>query len=88
MNTKTILIILSTVLITVFLMINNDAVEFDFLIVKIEISKLIVIGVCTLLGFILGILVAKPKKVAKTYDPQIEVVNKDALSEEDRDYIS
>ncbi len=88
MNTKTILIILSTILITVFLISNNDAVEFDFLIVKIEISKLIVIGVCTLLGFILGIMVARPKKITSTYNPQIEIVNKDALSEEDRDYIS
>lgn len=92
MSTKTIFIILFTVLITVFLMINTDAVEFDFIFVKKEISKLVVVGVFTFIGFILGYWAAKPKTVITSYDDRIEGQNSPnddkRLSDEDRDYIS
>lgn len=90
---KTIFIILFTVLITVFLMINTDAVEFNFIVGKGEVSKLVVIGVCTLTGFILGYLAGRPRVVVSTYDDKFDQEHpaeapKDGLSEEDREYIS
>ena len=93
MRTKTIFIILFTVLITVFLMINTDAVEFNFIFAKGEVSKLLIIGICTFIGFILGYWVGRPKTVISTYDDKFEnekapIETKGALSDEDRDYIS
>lgn len=97
MRTKTLLIIIFTVLITVFLMMNTDAVEFDFLFGKGKISKLVVVGVCTFVGFILGYIAGRPKTVISTYDHRTDnesettiapLPKTDGLSEEDRDYIS
>ena len=97
MRTKTLLIIIFTVLITVFLMMNADAVEFDFLFGKGKISKLVVVGVCTFVGFILGYIAGRPKTVISTYDHRGDYESEttiaplpktNALSEEDRDYIS
>lgn len=92
MRIKTLLIIIFTVLITVFLMMNTDAVEFNFIFGKGEISKLVIVGACTLFGFILGYWVGRPRKVVTTYDSdqmngQLEKPG-DRLSEEDRDYIN
>jgi len=94
MRAKTIFIIIFTVLITVFLMMNTDAVEFDFIVSKGQISKLLVVGVCTFIGFILGYLAGRPRTVISTYDDRssnqenISSGPKDGLSEEDREYIS
>lgn len=95
MSTKTIFIIIFTALITVFLMINTDAVEFNFIFVKKEVSKLVIVGVFTFIGFILGYWAAKPKTVITSYDDRIEgenlptnSANDKRLSDEDRDYIS
>jgi len=98
MKTKTIFIIAFTALITIFLMINTDAVEFNFIFGKKEISKLLVVGVCTFFGFILGYWAAKPKTTVSSYDiddPQgtpedrrNELKRNNDLSDEDRDYIS
>lgn len=94
MKTKTIFVIAVTALLTVFLMVNREAVDFDFIFVdNVPISKLVVIGVCIVIGFILGFLVGRPKKTVSSYDPEIEkgytgAENKSTLSDEDRDYIS
>lgn len=92
MKTKTIFIIAFTAIITIFLMINTDAVEFNFIFVKKDISKLLVVGVCTFVGFILGYWAAKPKVTVSTYDKSDHSENqndpKNNLSDEDRDYIS
>lgn len=92
MRTKTIFIIIFTAIFTVFLMINTDKVEFDFIFVKKDISKLIVVGVFTLIGFILGYWAAKPKTVVSTYDKFDEnsenTDHRNTLSQEDKDYIS
>ncbi|MCD0489407.1 hypothetical protein LPB86_14285 [Pedobacter sp. MC2016-14] len=93
MRAKTIFTILFTVIITVFLMINTDAVEFNFIFGKAEVSKLLVIGICTFIGFILGYWVGRPRTVISTYDDKFEnektqAETKGVLSDEDRDYIS
>jgi uncharacterized integral membrane protein len=94
MSSKTIFIILATALLTIFLMVNNEPVDFNFIFVDaVPISKLIVIGVCVLIGFILGFIVGRPRKTLSSYDFEIERKNpaeddKNGLSDEDRDYIS
>lgn len=97
MRAKTIFIIVFTVLITIFLMMNTDKVKFDYIVGEGEISKLIVVGICTFIGFILGYWAGRPKTVVKTYDDKFDdhhIENKtpetpkDGLSEEDREYIS
>ena len=93
MKAKTIFIIIVTALLTTFLVVNRDAVSFDFIVVHdVEISKLIVIGVCVLIGFILGFIVGRPRKTLSSYDDEIErkahSTDKPTLSDEDRDYIS
>jgi putative membrane protein len=92
---KTILIVIFTILITVFLMMNTDAVEFNFIVTKGQISKLAVVGVCTFIGFILGYWAGRPRTVVSTYDDKFDhnqtpapAEPKDGLSEEDREYIS
>ena len=91
MTAKTFFIILFTVIITIFLVINTDAVEFNFIVAKANISKLLVIGVCTIIGFILGYIAAKPKRTLTSYDDHAEVIEakpQTGLSEEDKNYIS
>lgn len=90
MRTKTIFIILFTVLITIFLMINTDAVPFNFIFGTAQVSKLVIIGVCTLAGFIFGYIAGRPRTVVSSYDrpDDQQQPDKDELSEEDREYIS
>lgn len=93
MKAKTIFIIILTALLTIFLTVNSDAVDFNFLIGEpVAVSKLIVIGTCVLVGFIIGFVVGRPRKTVTSYDPEIEqanAINRNSnLSDEDRDYIS
>ena len=95
MSGKSIAIIILTALLTLFLTVNNDAVEFNFIIGQpVEVSKLIVIGVCILIGFILGFIAGRPRKTYSSYNEEIErdypqqQEKQSSLSDEDRDYIS
>ncbi len=94
MKAKTIFVIVITCLLTIFLMDNSDSVEFNFLIgAPVPVSKLLVIGVCIVIGFILGFIVGRPRKTVSSYDTEIEkgqpaAESKSSLSDEDRDYIS
>jgi len=92
MSAKTISIIILTALLTIFLMVNTEPVDFDFLVTTVPVSKLLVIGICIIIGFIIGFVVGRPRKTISSYDDEIErnqpVSNKKELSDEDRDYIS
>jgi uncharacterized integral membrane protein len=93
MSAKTIFIIILTALLTAFLFLNSDEVAFNFIVVDgVQVSKLLVIGVCVIIGFILGFVVGRPRKTVSSYDDEIgrnqPVSNKKELSDEDRDYIS
>jgi lipopolysaccharide assembly protein A len=92
MSAKTISIIILTALLTIFLMVNTEPVDFDFLVTTLPVSKLLVIGICIIIGFIIGFVVGRPRKTISSYDDGIErnqpVSNKKELSDEDRDYIS
>lgn len=92
MSGKTIFIIILTALLTIFLMVNTEPVDFDFLITTVAVSKLLVIGICIIIGFIIGFIVGRPRKTLSSYDDEIAKNhpngNKKELSDEDRDYIS
>jgi len=92
MSAKTISIIILTVLLTAFLMGNTDSVTFHFLWMVFDMSMLLAIGICVIIGFIIGFVVGRPRKTVSSYDDEIErnqpVSNKKELSDEDRDYIS
>nr|WP_199158429.1 lipopolysaccharide assembly protein LapA domain-containing protein [Pedobacter sp. ASV2] len=92
MSTKTIFIIILTALLTIFLMVNTDPVDFNFLVTTLAVSKLLVVGLCIVIGFIIGFIVGRPRKTLKNLDAEIEKHsiegNKKTLSDEDRDYIS
>jgi len=92
MSGKTIFIIILTALLTIFLMVNTEPVDFDFLVTTVAVSKLLVISVCIVIGFIIGFIAGRPRKTVSSYDDEIErnqaTGNKKELSDEDKDYIS
>jgi putative membrane protein len=88
MRGKTIFIILLTAIVTIFLVSNTDEVEFNFIFTMKDISKLVVIGVCTFIGFVLGYWTGKPRTAVSTYDVPADPTTKDSLSADDRNYIS
>jgi len=92
MRIKTMIIIFITVLLTVVIMQNTDDVPFKFLFAKFYISKLVLMLAVAFIGFIVGVLIARPGKpkyipgVVEDADPNKKQTN--TLSDEDRDYIS
>lgn len=103
MSFKTYLIIFLTVAITVIFMQNLEQVDFNILWMKFPISKLLMMLIVTVFGFILGLIVARPRR-KKLVDntagsipfeinqPEeseyLTTQEKNRLSDEDKDYIS
>jgi uncharacterized integral membrane protein len=85
-------IIFITILLTVVIMQNTDRVRFSFLFSDFMVSKLIVLLAVAIIGFIIGVLVGRPRRVKYMPEPDVEVdgVKKrpDTLSDDDRDYIN
>ena len=100
MSAKTIFIIAATVLVTVVLMQNQDEVLFKILWKEIYVSKLIMMLSLTFIGFLIGLIIGRPKNKATNKDVPLEInqtettvennysTNQQTLSDEDRDYIS
>ncbi len=92
MRIKTMVIILITVLFTIVLMQNTEPVTFTILFGTFRISKLAALAGFSVVAFILGVMVGRPKKV-KTLgggfnDGDYDGTKPNTLSDEDRDYIS
>ncbi len=83
MKAKTIVIIVVTILLTIVITQNTDAVSFKLLFWNLDISKLFLIPTLLLIGFLLGLLSRKSRERQET-----EQYDKPNLSDEDRDYIS
>jgi len=85
-------IIIITVLLTVVIMQNTDEVLFKFLFSKFYISKLVVMLIVAIIGFIIGVLIARPGKPkyipGQVEEPGNHKKTSDTLSDEDRDYIN
>ncbi|HEX7366080.1 MAG TPA: hypothetical protein VF273_03235 [Pelobium sp.] len=102
MSAKTYLIIFLTAAITIIFMQNLETVDFNILWMTFPVKKLVMMLVVTVFGFILGLVVARPRK-KKPVDnaagsipfeinqPQendyLATDEKSKLSDEDRDYI-
>ena len=92
MSGKTIFIIIASVLVTIVLMNNTEAIDF-WLFGVTKVPKLVILGTMFGLGFIIGIMAARPKKKQIIYkEPEFEVTEPEerpaGLSDEDRDYIN
>jgi uncharacterized integral membrane protein len=92
MRIKTMFIIFITVLLTVVIMQNTDRVRFSFLFAEFMVSKLVLLLVVAFVGFLIGVLVAKPRrtKYLPGQNAETDEVKKqpNTLSDEDRDYIN
>jgi uncharacterized integral membrane protein len=103
MSFKTYLIIFLTVAITIIFMQNLDPVGFKILWMEFTVSKLVMLLVVTVFGFILGLIVARPRRKRSAEsavssipfeinqpenDDYLENKPKSSLSDEDRDYLN
>jgi uncharacterized integral membrane protein len=103
MSFKTIIIIVLAVLITVIFMQNTDQVMFTLLWKEIYVSKLIMMLIVTVFGFIIGVIVARPRRKKKEVviesntpnqitntddESYVSMKKQNDLSDEDRDYIN
>jgi uncharacterized integral membrane protein len=92
MSFKTIVIVVLSILITVIFMQNTDEVMFTLLWKQIFVSKLLMMLIVTVFGFIIGVIIARPKKkkvteyvpLSTAKDVPLEINN----NQEDQDYIS
>jgi len=86
------IIVIIAVLLTVVIMQNTGPVYFNLLWATFHISKLVMLLLVAIVGFIIGVLVGRPGRPRYTpgHDDENEAVNKptSTLSDEDRDYIS
>ena len=62
MSFKTLVIVVLAVLITVIFMQNTDEVMFTVLWKQVFVSKVLMMLIVTVFGFIIGVIVARPKK--------------------------
>ena len=103
MSLKTYVIIFLSVAITVIFMQNLEPVAFKILWMEFTVSKLVMMLIVTVFGFILGLIVARPRKkklVESTVssipleinqpenDDYLETKPKSSLSDEDREYLN
>jgi uncharacterized integral membrane protein len=92
MRIQTIVIILVTFLLTIILMQNTGSVPFTLLFAHLYISKLVMLILVSVIAFVLGILVGRPKRVRRLGDDfpngDLEKEDPNTLSDEDKDYIS
>jgi hypothetical protein len=95
MTAKTIFIIIISVLATIILMKNTDEVDF-WLFGDTSLPKLAVLGVMFFAGAVLGYMLGRPRKKAVLEEGVAESgsrtlsneLDRDYLSDEDREYIS
>ena len=92
MRLKTIIVIVITILLTIVLMQNTEPVKFTLLFTTVYMPKLVLTTAFSVVAFILGVLVGRPKKAKYdigAYHDSIHKKNDDGtLSDEDRDYIN
>jgi uncharacterized integral membrane protein len=88
---KTIFLVTITVLVTIILMKNTDEVNF-WIFGDTRVPKLAILGIMFGLGFVVGIVIARPSKKKIFEEPEVRKdypdEGSDYLSDEDREYIS
>jgi uncharacterized integral membrane protein len=92
MRIKTIIIVLVTILLTVVLMENRGPVRFTFLFSDFYVSKLFMLALIAGIGFVLGYLVGRPKRIRRlggdATESGLEKGALNTLSDEDKEYIN
>jgi len=91
MRIGTIILVVITILLTIVLMQNTGQVRFTLLFTDVYVSKLLVLAGFSIIAFILGYIVGRPKRNRYNigaYHDEIHKDDPDTLSDEDRDYIS
>ncbi|MFD0792292.1 hypothetical protein ACFQZX_02255 [Mucilaginibacter litoreus] len=92
MSIKNIIALIIVVLLTVVIMQNTDQVKFTVLFSTMYISKVPMLTAVSVVAFILGVLVGRPKNkkynISEHYDDIHGKEDSNTLSDEDRDYIS
>lgn len=89
MKSKTLLIILLTVFITIILMQNTDEVNLKLLFWNLYLPKLVILTGTLFLGIIIGLVLAnRPARSVNNQYHENDQKPYDTLSPEDRDYIS
>ena len=83
MKIKTILTILLTAIITIALFQNSEPIFMKFLMFDFQISKLVLIGAVFLVGLIVGLLWAAPKKKVEPLEAEVS-----ELDEADKDWLN
>lgn len=83
MKIKTILTILLTAIITIALFQNSETIFMKFLFFDFQISKLVLIGGVFIVGLIVGLLWAAPKKKVES-----EEADASDLEESDKDWLN
>jgi uncharacterized integral membrane protein len=91
MRIKTMFLIVVTILLTIIIMQNTQDVTFGILFWDVRTSKLLVLAIMAVAGFIIGFMIGRPRTVK--FDEEHPSMNNpngkepDTLSDEDRDYI-
>lgn len=92
MRIKTIIIVVTAILLTIVLMQNTGPVRFTLFFTDVYVSKLVMLASVAVVAFILGVLVGRPKKAKYNIGAYHDSVNKKeddgTLSDEDREYIN
>lgn len=94
MSFRTTVAIIITVALTVIIMQNPEPVTLTILFVSVTVPKLVVLTSVSVGGFLLGVLVSRPKRKSYNSAPYPNDEDKDndkgssTLSDEDREYIS
>ena len=92
MKLKTIIALVIVVLLTVVIMQNTEPEKFTILFISLNIPKLVMLTAASVAGFILGLLVAWPRKRKFTSEQQFDQDDQHyktrTLSDEDKDYIN
>ncbi|QJD97490.1 LapA family protein [Mucilaginibacter robiniae] len=95
MSFKTIIAIIITIALTITIMQNPEPATFTILFVPVTLPKLIMLTSVSVGGFLLGVLVSRPKRNRYSNHPYPNDEDEDnddgsssTLSDEDREYIS
>jgi len=86
MRIKTAVILLIIILFTIVLLQNRDYIFFEILWIRFFIPKLYTLLFAVAVGFVLGMLVSRPKRQTDHFNN--DHGNHNTLSDDDRDYIN
>ena len=92
MRIKSLIVLLFVILLTIVFTQNTDKVDFVFFWTSFKISKLVIMLGASVVAFIAGVLVGRPKRIKRmsggTSENHFEKRSPGSLSDHDKDYIN